>query len=96
MNFKCVPAGVKLQVKDRTAHIEVVRLIVAEGLRGHGLGTQAMRALQKLGRAIRLTAVPETRKKSALHRFYRRLGFWPVRTNCLGQTEFVWIPGGAK
>jgi len=90
------PYGVKLMVKYEAAHIEVVRLVVVDGLRGQGRGTRAMRALQKLGRTIRLTAVPERRKKNALHRFYQRLGFRPVQTNRLGEVEFSWQPKNPK
>lgn len=92
MKLASVPAGVKLLLDEFPTHIEVVRLVVAEDLRGRGLGTKTMRAVQRFGRAIRLTAVPEAGKKSALHRFYKKLGFRPVHKNSIGETVFHWTP----
>jgi len=85
-------AGVTMLVKQHPTHVELVRLVVVEEKRGQGLGTRAVQALQKKGRAILLTAVPETGKKNALHRFYKSLGFRPVNQNRLGETVFLWSP----
>jgi len=96
--IKIPSPGVNMTVRDRGDHFEVTLLIVAEEKRGGGLGTRAILALQILGRAIRLTAIPHTYKKTALHRFYRRLGFQAVGKDVAGNTKFEWLPqtGGAK
>lgn len=90
--FKPAPKGVLLKLSRRAKWIEVTLLIVNEEQRGRGLGTGVMRQLQKMGRAIRLTAIPHFRKKSALHRFYRRLGFRAIGKDSVGNTEFEWLP----
>jgi GNAT superfamily N-acetyltransferase len=92
VRFKAVPAGVKLLITRRAKKIEVDILTVLEELRGRGLGTRAMRNLQKLGQPIELTAVPEIGKKEALHRFYKQLGFRAVGKDCIGRTIFNWKP----
>ena len=88
--------GVMLLYMIGPRGIEVEFLSVDEDKRGQGLGTRAMRRLLKLARKcklpVRLTAAPEPRKKSALNRFYRRLGFkrnWKYPGK---YTEFVWTP----
>jgi GNAT superfamily N-acetyltransferase len=86
--FKDAPAGVTVLVTPTPTHVELVRLVVHEDLRGRGLGELAVRRLQKLNRPIRLTAVPETGKKTALHRFYRRIGFKATATNSIGENVF--------
>lgn len=85
-----------MHITRRAAKVELDLLIVAPECRGRGLGTRAMRALQKVGKPIQLTAVPDERKRATLHRFYMRLGFRRLRTSCCGFTVFHWTPGGAK
>jgi GNAT superfamily N-acetyltransferase len=92
VKFKQVPAGVRLLITRRAKKIEVDILTVLEELRGRGLGTRAMRNLQKLGQPIELTAVPDSRRKATLHRFYTRLGFRPLRKSSSGFTVFSWTP----
>ena len=76
---------------------EVTLLIVDWKFRGRGIGSSAVRWLKKEGRTIRLTVIPEIGNKTALHRFYRRLGFRAVGKDPAGYTEFEWLPksGGA-
>jgi GNAT superfamily N-acetyltransferase len=85
-----------MTVRDQKDHFEVSLLIVTEEKRGLGLGTSAIRGLQQFGRVIRLTAIPHVGYKSALHRFYRRLGFRANGKDIAGNSHFEWTPGGAK
>ena len=88
--------GVNMKVRDYQGHLEIALLIVAEELRGEGLGSRAIRSVQQLGRPIRLTAIPQAGHKTALHRFYRRLGFRAIGRDSTGHMEFEWLPGGAR
>lgn len=90
--LKSAPRGVRLEYSNRRNGIEVDLLVVEESLRGRGLGTQAMMRLQCLGRKIILSAVPDNGKKTALHRFYRRLGFRAAGKDVGGNTVFEWQP----
>ncbi|HEV2692253.1 MAG TPA: GNAT family N-acetyltransferase [Verrucomicrobiae bacterium] len=96
MIVRNTPNGVVLFITRRRQKIEVNHLTVAPDLQGRGLGTGAMRDLQKLGQPIELTAVPDPRKRKALHRFYTSLGFRPIRKTRYGCTVFQWTPGGGK
>jgi len=84
--------GVTMNVRHHADHLEVTLLIVRHEHRNSGLGTSAILGLQQFGLAIRLTAIPEVGKKSALHRFYRRLGFCSAGRDAVGNTEFEWLP----
>ena len=92
-----VPKGVLFKFIKFRRWTEVTLLIVDGKLRQRGIGRRLMQRLQTQGRAIRLTAIPEIGKKTALHRFYRRLGFRAVGKDPVGYTEFEWLPksGGA-
>ena len=90
--LKPAPPGVQLKFSQRNKWIEVTLLRVNDGMQQRGHGTLVMKRLQAKGRPIRLTAIPNPRKKTALHRFYRRLGFRPIGRDSVGNTEFEWLP----
>lgn len=63
-----------------TGHkIELMQIRVPEGMRGRGVGSEAVRAIQEYARSVNKPIVirPEAEKgqKANLERFYRRMGF---------------------
>lgn len=85
-----MPRGVCANVIDRGDHIELASLVVRDDLRDAGYGTEAIKRIQRLGRVIKLEAVPFDGFKKRLHRFYRRMGF--VTTRKGRRNYFEWKP----
>lgn len=83
-----MPRGVCAHVIDRGDHIEIA--IIVSSIKDKGHGTEAIKRIQKLGRVIRLEAVPCDGCKKRLYRWYSRLGF--IRIPKGRRTYFEWKP----
>lgn len=70
-------AGLQIDAFESAAYIELMGINVEN--KGHGIGTKVIEALQeyarRVGKPIVLRPEPEPRKKAALFRFYKNLGF---------------------
>lgn len=85
-----MPRGACAVIIERGDHIEIASLVVHADMRDGGVGTNAICRIQKLGRRIRLEAVPFDGFKKRLHRFYKRMGFSRIPKG--RRTFFEWTP----
>lgn len=83
--------------------IELSSIKIKSDARSQGHGTAIIKKLQeyakKVNKPIVLHPEPESRKKAALHNFYKNLGFKPnkgrrmdYRLSGLGQNNWIWRP----
>jgi ribosomal protein S18 acetylase RimI-like enzyme len=85
-----VPVG-RLYVDVRVTHIHVIDIALLPGVRGQGVGTALMRALQDYARDLAMGLDLFVEKFNPALRLYRRLGFAGIADHDV-QIEMEWLP----
>lgn len=71
--------GIRVQAYEAAHKIELMQIIVPDEMRGGGIGTEAIKAIQRYAKSVNKPIVirpaAERGRKGDLERFYRRLGF---------------------
>lgn len=78
----------QIRVTEFSDYIWIYDLEVSYEFRNQGIGSAAIKELQKLGKTLRLDAVSMRGMEKDLERFYLRLKFKPVSV----YGEMIWHP----
>lgn len=87
-----VPVG-RLYVDIRVTHIHVIDIALVPEIRGRGIGTTLITALQDYARELAMGLDLFVEKFNPALRLYRRLGFFSIAEHDF-QIEMEWLPDG--